>query len=329
MDPIRIWYQSYVDEPNGKIYWERLRRHLAAIVDPGTTVEVHGITPHDSYAHPIVEFRCAREVICNAVKAEREGYDAFILGHFQDAGLYEARSVVDIPVLALGEASMLHACQLGQRSGIVTINPRYISWFHHQIGKYGLERRVTGVHAMTFEPGQILKAYESEALAADVVRLFEEQGKPLVEAGCDVLIPGGGIPMLLFAAVSRPQRRGRAGDQRHSDRGQDGGGRGQAETVDRPLRQPRVGLRQSAAGGHRRVHDPSEGIVSFILPREAGKGARCTKSLARITASAVACATHSFHLPSTASPATRAGRPRSFRRGGNCRCRACRPRPWR
>ncbi len=202
MDPIRIWYQSYVDEPNGRIYWERLRRHLAAIVDPGTTVEVHGITPHDSYAHPIVEFRCAREVICNAVKAEREGYDAFILGHFQDAGLYEARSVVDIPVLALGEASMLQACQLGQRSGIVTINPRYISWFHHQINKYGLERRVTGVHAMTFEPGQILKAYESEALAADVVRLFEEQGKPLVEAGCDVLIPGGGIPMLLFAAVS-------------------------------------------------------------------------------------------------------------------------------
>jgi hypothetical protein len=54
---------------------------------------------------------------------------------------------------------------------------------------------------MTFEPGQILKAYESEALAADVVRLFAEQARPLVATGCDVLIPGGGIPMLLFAAV--------------------------------------------------------------------------------------------------------------------------------
>jgi Asp/Glu/hydantoin racemase len=201
MDPIRIWYQSYVDEANGKTYWDRLRRHLRAIADPGTEVDIKGITPHDNYAHPIVEFRCAREVICNAVKAEREGYDAFIVGHFQDAGLYEARSVVDIPVVALGEASMLYACQLGQRSGIVTINTRYIPWFHHQIGKYGLERRVTGVHAMTFEPGQILKAYESEALAAEVVRLFAEQARPLVAAGCDVLIPGGGIPMLLFSAV--------------------------------------------------------------------------------------------------------------------------------
>jgi Asp/Glu/hydantoin racemase len=109
--------------------------------------------------------------------------------------------VVDIPVVSLGEASMLYACQLGQRIGIVTINPRFIPWFHHQIGKYGLEKRVTGVHAMTFEPGQILKAYGSDALAADVVQLFAEQARPLVAAGCDVLIPGGGIPMLLFAAL--------------------------------------------------------------------------------------------------------------------------------
>src|ERR1700743_386476 len=172
---MRIWYQSFVDHENGATYWDRLRKHLEAVVDPGTTVDIKGITPHDSYAHPLVEMRCAREVICNAVKAEREGYDAFIIGHFQDAGLYEARSVVNIPVVALGEASMLYCCQLGQRSGIITINPRFISWFHDQRAKYGRERRVAGVHAMTFEPGQILKAYESEKLAAEVERLFAEQ----------------------------------------------------------------------------------------------------------------------------------------------------------
>lgn len=198
---MRIWYQSYVDYDNGKIYWDRLRAHLKTIVDEGTEVEVHGITPHDSYAHPIVEMRCAREVICNAVRAEREGYDAFVIGHFQDAGLYEARSVVNIPVVALGEASMLYSCQLGQRVGIVTINIRYIPWFRHQIAKYGLERRITGIHAMQFEPGQILKAYESDTLADKVKDLFAEQAKPLVADGCEVLIPGGGIPMLLFSAI--------------------------------------------------------------------------------------------------------------------------------
>ncbi len=200
--PIRIWYQSYVDYENGKTYWDRLRAHLAEIVDEGTTVEVHGITPYDNYAHPIVEFRCAREVICNAVRAEREGYDAFILGHFQDAGLYEARSVVDIPVLALGEASMLHSLQLGQRVGVVTINPRYIPWIQQQVRKYGLEQRVTGVHALSFQPGQILQAYESEALAKEVVALFAEQALPLIKNGVEVLIPGGGIPMLLFSKIA-------------------------------------------------------------------------------------------------------------------------------
>lgn len=201
MKPIRIWYQSFVDYENGKSYWDRLRQHLDAVVDPGTTVDIRGITPFDSYAHALVEHRCAREVICNAVRAEREGYDAFVIGHFQDSGLYEARAVVDIPVVALGEASMLHACQLGQRSGVITINTRYIPWFHHQIAKYGLERRISGVHAMQFEPGQILKGFDSEAAAQEVIDLFARQAKPLIAQGCDILIPGGGIPMLLFASI--------------------------------------------------------------------------------------------------------------------------------
>ena len=196
---MRICYQSYVDEANGATYWANLRRHFSEICDEGTTVDVIGITPHDSYAHPLVEMRCAREMVCNAIRAERDGYDAFVVGHFQDAGLYEARSAVDIPVVALGEATMLYSCQLGQQIGIVTINPRFIPWFHHQIGKYGLRERVTGVHAMTFEPGEILRGFSGEENFVAVRERFAEQARPLVARGIDVLIPGGGIPMLLFA----------------------------------------------------------------------------------------------------------------------------------
>ena len=199
MNSIRIAYQSYVDYENGKSYWDNLGQHLEAISDAGTTVDIKGITPYDSYAHALVEYRCAREMICNCIEAERAGYDAFVVGHFQDAGLYEARSVVDIPVIALGEASMLYSCQLGQRSGVVTINPRFTPWFHHQIGKYGLRERVAGVHAIKFEPGQIMAAFDSEELFDEVLQQFAEQARPLVADGVDVLLPGGGIPMLLFA----------------------------------------------------------------------------------------------------------------------------------
>jgi len=96
---------------------------------------------------------------------------------------------------------MLYSCQLGQRTGIVTINPRYISWFHQQITKYGLDKRITGVHALSFQPGQIMQAFGSDERLQQVAQMFEQQAEPLVEQGADVLIPGGGIPMLLFSQL--------------------------------------------------------------------------------------------------------------------------------
>ena len=68
--------------------------------------------------------------------------------------------MVDIPVLALRDASMLYGFTLGQHIGIVTIIRRYLPWFEHQIRKYDLEFRIDCVHAMTFEPGQILRVYD-------------------------------------------------------------------------------------------------------------------------------------------------------------------------
>lgn len=198
---MKIAYQSYVDYENGAAYWDALGAHLDAVKDPDTRIDIIGITPFDSYAHPVVEWRCAREMMVNAVQAEKDGYDAFIVGHFQDSGLYEVRSMVDIPVIALGEASMLYACQLGQNIGLITINPRFVPGHKHQIRKYGLEHRVTGVHGMTFEPGQILSAIGDDEKLFQVKGLFEEQGLPLVADGCDILIPAGGIPMLLFSAI--------------------------------------------------------------------------------------------------------------------------------
>ena len=59
---MKIWYQSYVDYENGAAYWDALKAHLDDIVDEGTEVHIKGITPFDSYAHPVVEWRCAPDV---------------------------------------------------------------------------------------------------------------------------------------------------------------------------------------------------------------------------------------------------------------------------
>ena len=181
---MKLCYQSFVDETIAATYLQRLTAHLQH-VGGDAQIDVKQLSPPDSYAHPAMEFRCARDVVRNAIRAEREGYDAFIVGHIQDSGLWEAKSVVDIPVLGLGEACLLYACMLGMRIGIVTINPRFIPGFHTQIKKYGLEQRIVGVHAMTFEPGELTAAFDSAETYASARRSFCEQAAPLVADGVD------------------------------------------------------------------------------------------------------------------------------------------------
>ncbi|MEO1102514.1 MAG: aspartate/glutamate racemase family protein [Pseudomonadota bacterium] len=205
---MRIYWQSYVDETIGAGYLANLRAHLAKAALPGTTIDVHGISPPNSYAHPLMEMRCARAMIANAVGAERNGYDAFVIGHFQDSGLLEARTVVDVPVIGLGEATLLHALTLGAQVGVVTINPRFIPWIRRQVGAYGLAQRVTMVDAITFEPGEIMAAFD-DAQRFDACKAgFDGKAARMVAAGADMIIGGGGIPMLLFGRVAAPRRCG-------------------------------------------------------------------------------------------------------------------------
>lgn len=196
---IRIRYQSFVDEALGGPYLERLRAHLEVVSDADTTVEVVQMSPPAAQAHPLVELRCGYRAIANAIDAARQGADAFAIGHFQDAGLAEAKAAAEIPVMGLGETSMLFACTLGRKIGLVTINPKFIPWHEEQIVRYGLEKRVVGVHAMSFNPGDFMRAFTSERARREVVASFRAQAEPLVAAGVDVLVPAGGIPMLVLA----------------------------------------------------------------------------------------------------------------------------------
>ena len=53
-----------------------------------------------------------------------------------------------MPVLGLGETTLFHACTLGRKLGLVTINPAFIPWHEDQVIRYGLQQRVVGVRAV-------------------------------------------------------------------------------------------------------------------------------------------------------------------------------------
>ncbi len=195
----RIWYQSFVHPVEHAPYIERLQAFLDQAAGPGLRFEVHGLDPPDRHFHPLTEFRCAAQTIRNALEAERAGYDAFVIGHFQEPGLVEIRGAVDIPVIGLGESAMLAALSMGGRLGLVTIDPAFIDWHERQIRAHCFDRRVVGVRAVHMDLPSFMRAFTDEDSYARVYADFIEQVRPLVAAGAEVVIPAGGLPMLLFA----------------------------------------------------------------------------------------------------------------------------------
>jgi Asp/Glu/hydantoin racemase len=197
---MRIRWQSFIEPSRHRQYFELLDSQLQRSFGEGTTHEIVGIDPPDTMLHRLTETRCGMRAVANAVAAEADGCDAFLIGHFQDSGLHEARSAVDIPVLGLGETSMLHACTLGQRIGLVTIDPVFITWHQEQIVRYGLRERVIGVTAMTgLVVEDYVRACQDEDAFTKVYEQFEQAVQPLLAGGAEVLIPAGGLPALVLS----------------------------------------------------------------------------------------------------------------------------------
>ncbi len=165
MAQARIWYQSFVHPVEQAPYMQRLQALLDSVAAPGVRFEVHGLDPPDHAFHPLTEFRCAAQVIRHALKAEQAGYEAFVIGHFQEPGLIEIRSSVDIPVIGLGEANLLAALSLGYRLGLVTIDPVFIPWHDRQVRMHGLGERVVGTTALKMSLPAFMKAFTDEDAA--------------------------------------------------------------------------------------------------------------------------------------------------------------------
>jgi allantoin racemase len=200
---MRIRWQSFVDPAEHPEYFDGLRSLLEHLAGDGVTFEPAGIRSQHGEAHRLTETRSGLHAVRSAIAAERAGYDAFAIGHFQDSGLHDARSAVQIPVLGLGETSMLHACTLGQSIGLVAVNPGFAFWHREQVARYGLSQRVTGVSPITgLTIHDYVTASSDDAAFERVLGEFERAAMPLLDAGAEVLIPAGGLPAL--ALFRRP-----------------------------------------------------------------------------------------------------------------------------
>lgn len=196
----KIWFQGATDRVHMAPYIDKLEPHLNAILDPGFSATFHTTTPPATTTHALTEFRIARNLIRNAVEAERQGYAAMAITHFQDAGLMECKSAVDIPVLGLGETTLFHACTLGRKLGLVTISPAFVPWHEEQVIRYGLQQRVVGVRAVEAKVSDFIDAFAGKGAYDALYPKWERECRILLDAGADVIVPAGGLPMMLYAA---------------------------------------------------------------------------------------------------------------------------------
>jgi allantoin racemase len=195
----RIVWQGFTDPVANKSYVDRLTTYLNEVADADFDFEFRGISPPDYYVHRLTEWRCAVQALAGAIDAERDGVDGIILGHFQDAGLWELRSAVSVPVVGLGESAMLHALTLGYTFGLVTIDPNFVEWHEQQVRQYSLDRRCVGVRGMTTSVDLYMQAFAGDdAAIREVAHQFEALGRELADAGAEVLVPAGGLPALLL-----------------------------------------------------------------------------------------------------------------------------------
>ena len=198
-EKLKIWFQGATDRVHMAPYISKVEAHLKSILDPEFSATFHTTTPPATTTHAITEFRIAANLIRNAVRAEQEGYAAMAITHFQDAGLMEVKSVVDIPVLGLGETTLFHACTLGRKLGLVTINPVFIPWHEEQVIRYGLQQRVVGVRAVDATVKDFIDAFAGKSAYEALYPKWERECRALLDAGADVIVPAGGLPMMLFS----------------------------------------------------------------------------------------------------------------------------------
>jgi allantoin racemase len=201
---MRLFYQSLgasrrsTDGP----YARKLAAILRNASAPGTEIEVRGLAPGKAIAdqYRYLEFRDTAEILDNGLRAEREGYDAFLIGNVFEPGLHALRELLNIPVLGLCEASVHLACLMGARFSVVNVNAKFAVRVRENIAATGLADRLASMEEIDVErAAQFDRAFDDAAARQAVIDRFRTAARRGLDKGAECVIPAGGIVMTILA----------------------------------------------------------------------------------------------------------------------------------
>jgi len=169
---------------------EGITERLMAAAQPAAAAGTELVALTASRGFPYIATRAEAQIggaIALEMLAEHaKDCDAAIIAAFGDPGLFGARELFDFPVIGLAEASMLTACMLGKRFGIVTFARALGPWYEECVESHGLRGRLAGIRMLdgTFASVSDVQD-EKEKL------LVELANRAVAEDGADVVILAG------------------------------------------------------------------------------------------------------------------------------------------
>lgn len=197
---IKIWFQKHTVAGRLPLLDQWYEEHLNRVCRPGTTIDIHTLPaaaypkaiPEGVVRYGAVEIFFSQYFARQAYEAERQGYDAFVIGTSQDPGLREARSLAEIPVLGYGETSFHVAAMTGHNFAIVGFIPELAEPLAENVKSAGLEHRFRGFSYIANGAELVPRALEGDT--APFVEAFEQAARKSIEDGAQLIIPGEGLP---------------------------------------------------------------------------------------------------------------------------------------
>ncbi|MFC7361045.1 aspartate/glutamate racemase family protein [Nocardioides astragali] len=201
---MRIWHQSFTVLDDVPHYRDALHRHFAGQVRPDTTMDLHGMAegtypsdyPGTHIGHVYLSGLHREQFVQAALRAQDEGYDAFLIGTIPDTGFEEVRTLVDIPVVAFGQTSVLMAAQFGDCVGIVNFIGALVPQLRRNFRNYRLDQLVGPIVQVEAGFTDVMAAYDNPQPLLDA---FAAAARRAIAAGATVIVPGEG-PLNVFLA---------------------------------------------------------------------------------------------------------------------------------
>ncbi len=188
----RILYLSLSNTQYSANYFPFLRSYIDEFAGPDVEVEIRGARVGRIDSFRFWEALDSVSILDSVLDAEQRGFDAVAIGNILDPALRDARSMVDIPVLGLGETCMTTACLIGSTFALVGVNPYFGGRFEENVAKYGLKERLAGIQFMDLTPHELDACFSDDAGRERALESFRRAARAILDRGAEVIIPAGG-----------------------------------------------------------------------------------------------------------------------------------------